>query len=95
MNKIQNSAVPSWIKPHGDKIKLLLLFSPVIVHIPAGACVKCEKVASDLGSGNDFRRVLQCPPPATTGITTYPQHSRKSDENQNSKFALVMCKLKV
>ena len=27
----------------------------------------CEKVASDLGLGDEFRRVLQFPPPVTTG----------------------------
>ena len=35
------------------------------IHIlPAGAC---EKVASDLGLGGGFRRVLRFPPPVTTG----------------------------
>ena len=35
------------------------------IHIlPAGAC---GKVASDLGLGGGFRRVLRFPPPVTTG----------------------------
>ena len=41
----------------------------------------CEKVASNFGLGDGFRRVLRFPPPFT-----WPQYRTKSDKKQNSNL---------
>ena len=49
------------------------------VRIPTWAC---EKVASDLGLGGGFRRVLRFPPPHTTGWSQTSHIWHKCDEKQ-------------
>ena len=65
------------------------------VWIPAWAC---EKVASDLGLGGGFRRVLWFPPLSTTGFSRISHNWHKCDEKWNSKvwkerrWEIVHCK---
>ena len=54
---------------------------------PLGAC---EKVASDLGLGGGFCRVLRFPPLLTTGWSQIRHNWHKFDEKQNSKFPVTV-----
>ena len=44
----------------------------------------CVKVASDLGLGGGFCRLLRFPPPVKTGRSS--QYGREEDEKQNSNI---------
>ena len=47
----------------------------------------CQKVASDLGLGGGFHRVLRFPPPITTGVSQISRNmAEKETKKQNSKF---------
>ena len=51
----------------------------------------CEKVASELGLGGGFRRVLRFPPQLTTGQSRISHNWHKCDEIPNYKRLLLKC----
>ena len=67
-----------------------LSFTTACVRIPAWAC---EKVASDLGLGGGFRRVLRFPPLLTTGYSQISHDWHKCDVKTKFKFKFWTCHL--